>query len=108
MKIAVPMESLEPTALMASVFGRAPAFLVQDRASGNVTVLENPGTRASGGAGVEAAQAVVDAGATVVIAPKVGPKAQAVLEGAGVEVHVHASGGRVREIVDAYLAQVGD
>lgn len=103
MKIAIAAQAPGTDAQMATVFGRCPTFLFVDTDTDLVSARPNPALGASGGAGVEAANFVLDQGADVVIAPKVGPRAQAVLDGAGIRFHAHAAG-TAREALDAFLA----
>ena len=80
-------------------FGRAAYFLFVDPKALTVDAVENrPGAH---GAGVQAAQTVVDRGARAVITGSVGPNAFQGLSAAGVEIYVGAEG-TVREALDAY------
>jgi predicted Fe-Mo cluster-binding NifX family protein len=58
---------------------------------------------AAGGAGIQAAQFVVERGAKAVISGNVGPNAFGVLQAAGVPVYTFG-GGTVRQAVEAYKA----
>lgn len=88
MKIAVPVEGTDAVAA-ASVFGRAAYFVIVDSDTDTRTLVRNPGVEAPGGAGVAAAQFLIDEGVGLLLAPKVGPKARRVLDGAGVSVLLH-------------------
>jgi predicted Fe-Mo cluster-binding NifX family protein len=101
MKIAIASEGRDLTSEMGSTFGRCPVFLFVDTGTGAVDVCENGAQDASGGAGVEAARIVVERGAEIVIAPMVGPKAQDVLDHAGIRVHLH-KGGTTGEALAAF------
>ena len=92
MIVAIASEGRTLTSEMASVFGRCPVFQFIDTETETVDARDNPALDATGGAGVAAARFVVDRGARVVITPKVGPKAEAVLVGAGLRIHVHVGG----------------
>ena len=67
------------------VFARAPFLLVEQ--DGVEKFVENPGAAAQSGAGLQAAQAVVDTGAAVLITRRCGENAAAVFAEAGVEVY---------------------
>ncbi|MGY4706187.1 NifB/NifX family molybdenum-iron cluster-binding protein [Candidatus Bipolaricaulota sp. J31] len=87
------------------VFGRAPTFTVvevEDSEIKKATVLQNPYASAPSGAGIQAAQFVVEQGARVVFAGNFGPNASGVLAQAGVEM-VPVAGLTVREAVEKYL-----
>jgi predicted Fe-Mo cluster-binding NifX family protein len=87
MRIAfsTPGESLE--APLDTRFGRAPNFLVYDLDSGLAQIVDNGLSRASSqGAGIQAADSVVRAGAGAVVTGHCGPKAYQVLHAAGIRV----------------------
>lgn len=65
-------------------FGRTAFFLVVDTTTGDFTVIDNAGRDASGGAGIAAAQSVIERKATAVITGQLGPNALNVLDGAGI------------------------
>lgn len=68
-------------------FGRCPYFLIYNTENEEVKVLENAGQNASGGAGIAAAQQVVDENVDVVITSNVGPNAFNLLQESSVEVY---------------------
>ena len=69
-------------------FGRARNFLLYDLESGTGQVISNQqNLNAAQGAGIQAAQTIVKAGAQAVITGHCGPKAFRVLEAAGVKVY---------------------
>ena len=67
-------------------FGRAPFFLVMDTESGAFEIIENKAEAVQGGAGIKAAQLVLDAGAEAVIAYRMGQNAFDVLKKAKVQL----------------------
>lgn len=104
MKIAITTSGQGLDAPVDPRFGRAQRFLLVDQERHEVTIVENQQNRGlAQGAGIQAAQHVVEAGATVLVTGHCGPKAFAVLRAAGVAVHVGASGS-AREALDALLA----
>jgi predicted Fe-Mo cluster-binding NifX family protein len=84
-------------------FGRCQYFIVQDDASGEFEALNNSAKSASGGAGIQAAQTVVDSGAKVVLTGNVGPNAFQALTAGGVSVYTGASG-TIKEAIERYKA----
>jgi predicted Fe-Mo cluster-binding NifX family protein len=84
-------------------FGRARLFALVDAGSPEeVRMLDNAGnSEALSGAGISTAQAVIDAGAKIVISGRVGPKALDVLSAAGLEVYTDAAG-TVRDAISAW------
>ena len=75
MKIAIPMEEKSINSSICVTFGRAPYFLIFDTDTEKETYIENPAVAAQGGAGIKAAQAVIDTGAEAVILPRLGQNA---------------------------------
>ena len=104
MKIAVTSlgESLESP--VDQRFGRARFFVLYDLESGEWTVHDNKqNLEAAQGAGIQAAQHVVNLGAEAVITGHCGPKAFATLIAAELDIYQEASG-LVQEAIDAYKA----
>ena len=88
MKVAISItgESLESP--LDPRFGRAARFLLYDLDAGLARLVENDEARAaSQGAGIQAAEMVVRAGASAVVTGHCGPKAFQVLRQAGVKVY---------------------
>jgi len=86
MKIAVSAVGPKLEDLLDQRFGRAGYFLIVETDSMEYQVAENPGA-AAGGAGVQAAQIVVDHGVGAVITGSVGPNAMQVIRAAGIPVY---------------------
>ncbi|ASJ11108.1 dinitrogenase iron-molybdenum cofactor [Thermococcus sp. P6] len=87
-------------------FGRTPTFTVVDVENGsivNVQVLPNPGYSQPRGAGVTAAQFVIDQGASVVISSQFGPNSSGVLQAAGIRMVSAPATMTVREAIEAFL-----
>jgi predicted Fe-Mo cluster-binding NifX family protein len=109
MKIVVSANGMDLDAQASPVFGRCPAYVFVDpeSADGNhpmaFEAVENPALYAAGGAGIQAAQFVVERGAKAVISGNVGPNAFGVLQAADVPVYAFGSG-TVRQAVEAYKA----
>jgi predicted Fe-Mo cluster-binding NifX family protein len=92
MKIAISVSGNDLSAEIDPRFGRAKGFLLIDDTAEGFEYVANPHLDASGGAGIQTAQMVVDRGAEAVITGNVGPNAYRVLETAGVKVFTGASG----------------
>lgn len=102
MKIAVT--AIDRSGLTAEIdphFGRASYFTIIEPDSMAVEMVENKAKDAAGGAGVSAAQTVVEQGVEVVIAGSFGPKAFDSLKAAGIKLYSCAKG-TVKEVVEAY------
>lgn len=83
MKIAIPLDENKKNVCIS--FGRAPYFLFRE--NGTDEILENPGADAEGGAGIEAAQFVVDHRAEVLITVRCGQNAADVFRAAGMKIY---------------------
>jgi predicted Fe-Mo cluster-binding NifX family protein len=87
MKIALTTSGADLNAPMELRFGRAARFLVFDSENKSFVVLENVGMDAPQGAGIRAAEAIVKAGASVLVTGDCGPKALNALRQAKVSVY---------------------
>jgi predicted Fe-Mo cluster-binding NifX family protein len=107
MKIAVSARGKTLESEMDPRFGRAAYFILIDPESMAFEVLENrQNLSLPQGAGIQAAQTVVDHGARAVITGNCGPKAFRVLQAAGVQVAVGLTG-TVREGVERFKKRRG-
>lgn len=109
MKIVVSANGMDLDAQASPVFGRCPAYIFLDVEAADeghplaFEAVENSALGAAGGAGIQAAQFVVERGAKAVISGNVGPNAFGVLQAANVPVYTFG-GGTVRQAVEAYKA----
>jgi predicted Fe-Mo cluster-binding NifX family protein len=101
MRIVVSANGMDIDAQASPVFGRCPAYVFVDTESMMFEAVDNPALGAAGGAGIRAAQFVVERGAKAVISGNVGPNAFGVLQAASVPVYAFGSG-TVRQAVEAY------
>jgi len=81
-------------------FGRCSYFIFYDTESKKYEVVPNKWKEAMGGAGIQAAQFVLEKGAKKVITGHLGPKAEAVFKAANIEV-IQTSG-KVKEIIEKF------
>ena len=89
MKIAIPAAGNDVNANLDPRFGRARYFLVADTETGAVEAHDNTqNLDAAQGAGIQAAQNVVNLGVAAVISGNVGPKAYRVLNAAGIKIYL--------------------
>lgn len=103
MKIAVPAESKALDSDVCQSFGRTYYFVVVDSQTHEYEVVDNQAASSEGGAGIKAAQAVVDSGAEVVITFHCGQNAADVLKAADIKI-MKAVPGTVSEMVQKYEA----
>jgi predicted Fe-Mo cluster-binding NifX family protein len=100
MKIAISVTGNALSAEIDPRFGRARGFLFIDDEAEGFEYAANPNIDATGGAGIQTAQMVVDGGSEAVITGNVGPNAYRVLETAGVKVFTGASGTAERALAE--------
>ena len=75
MKIVLPIEKINGEDLLGSSFGRTEYFMLFDSEKDETTVIDNSAAMLQGGAGIKAAQTVIDLDADVVILPQCGQNA---------------------------------
>ena len=84
-------------------FARAPYFLFRDMEAGTEELKVNPAADAEGGAGLQAAQFVVDGGARALLTVRCGENAAEVLQGADIQIY-KTEGPTVAENLEAFQA----
>ena len=105
MKIAICSQSNNVEATVDSRFGRTAFFAIYDDAVKQWDFIGNQqNLQAAQGAGIQAAQAIVDADVDVLIASNVGPKAMAALSANGVAVFKIAPGQTLEQTITEYQA----
>ncbi len=87
MKIALTTTGNDLNAQLDPRFGRAAKFIVVDLETDSFQVVDNAHINASHGAGIQAAEAVINLGAEAVVTGRCGPKAFRVLQSAGVAIY---------------------
>jgi len=103
MKIVVTAEGNDLNAPASPRFGRCPTYIFVETETMAFEAVPNPALSTPGGAGIQAAQFIIEQGAKAVLTTNVGPNAMQVLQSAGVPVYL-IRGGRVQETVEAYKA----
>ena len=101
MKIAITSSGDNLDSQMDPRFGRCQYFVIVDPDTMDFEAMPNESAMASGGAGIQAAQTIVNVGINGVITGNVGPNAFDVLSAAGIETMTGASG-TVRHALELY------
>jgi len=101
MKICVTATAGDLNAQVDPRFGRCQYFVFVDSDTMAFEAMANEAIAASGGAGIQAAQIVVNKGVDVLISGNIGPNAFQVLSTAGVKIATGAYG-TVKEAVEMY------
>lgn len=103
MKIGVSSTGKTLDSLLDTRLGRCSCFIIFDNANKQWEAVDNPGIQAAGGAGIKAAQALVDAGVEAVITGNVGPNAWDILQQAQVKLY-RSNGGTIQTALEALEA----
>lgn len=103
MIIAVPVDDKSMESKVCVSFGRAPYFLIYDSDSGSGDFVDNPAATSQGGAGIKAAQKVVDSKAAVLLTPRCGENAAQVIQAAGIKIF-KTTNDSIRDNIAAFLA----
>lgn len=85
MKVVLPIDENKKDICVS--FARAPYFMTFDDTDNKTELIENIAASAQGGAGLAAAQALVDLQADVLITVRCGENAAKVLQAAGIEIY---------------------
>ncbi len=102
MKIAIPTdENTNQTAVCIS-FGRTPFFMLYDTDAKNASFMNNAAAASQGGAGIKAAQSIVDSNVEVLLTPRCGDNAVEVLNAAGIKLY-KTTDGSAMDNIEAFL-----
>jgi predicted Fe-Mo cluster-binding NifX family protein len=86
MKIMVPVDDNSSKSNICISFGRTPYFLIYDTDSRESKFIENTAAESQGGAGIKAAQIIVDNEAEILLTPRCGENAAEVLNAANIKI----------------------
>lgn len=100
MKIALPVEA-NGTEICPS-FGRTGNFLIVDTETKEKKMIDNSAISTQGGAGIKAAQVLVDEDVNIVLTPRCGENAVDVMKEAEIKLY-KTEGSSVEENIQAYL-----
>lgn len=103
MRIAIPVNEKDIGTNVCESFGRTPYYLIYDTETEKSEFIDNSAATSAGGAGIKAAQVVVDTKASALLAPRCGENAANVLKAAGVEIY-KTKNSSVKENIDAFVA----
>lgn len=103
MKLAITAKGDSLSSEMDERFGRCAYFIVVDTDNpGSFRAIKNDAVDAGGGAGIRAAQTVIDAGAQAVVSGNFGPKAFDALSAGDVKLY-SVSASTVQEALDSFV-----
>ncbi|MFX0183288.1 MAG: NifB/NifX family molybdenum-iron cluster-binding protein [Candidatus Hodarchaeota archaeon] len=103
MKIGLPSNGIDLSNPFSPVFGRCPYFIIYDSNKHEVEKsYPNTAKNAAGGAGIQAAQSMIDNFVEAVIALQIGPNAWNVLKSAGIRIYTGING-TIQQNINAFL-----
>ncbi|CDF57867.1 NifB/NifX family molybdenum-iron cluster-binding protein [Thermobrachium celere] len=101
MRVVISATGKDINDLMDVRFGRCRYFQIHDTEAGEFRVLENEGQKSGGGAGIAAAQQIIDEGVDVVITGSLGPNAFDLINKAGIKAY-KCNEMRIKEVIDKF------
>ncbi|NMA16621.1 MAG: dinitrogenase iron-molybdenum cofactor biosynthesis protein [Erysipelotrichia bacterium] len=101
MKIAIPVENKSLDSNVCLSFGRAPYFLFYNVETKESNFVVNSAAAVTGGAGIKAAQTIVDNKANVLLVTQLGENAASVLKAADIKIY-QAKNASVKENLDDF------
>lgn len=101
MKIAIPLDKKTLESPVCISFGRTPGFLIYDTETEECVFFDNSAAQSTGGAGIKAAQIIVDNRADVLLTPRLGENAAAVLNAAEINIYKPTFGSG-KDNIDAF------
>lgn len=102
MKIAIPVDEKNLESDVCISFGRTPYFLVYDNETKESIFFDNSAATSTGGAGIKAAQSVVDNKANILLTPRCGENAADVLKLASIKIYKTIAA-TAKENIDAFI-----
>lgn len=87
MKIAIPVDEKSMGTDICISFGRTPYFLIYDTETKENVFLDNSAAASQGGAGIKAAQTVIDSQVGALLTPRCGENAAEVFNAANVKIY---------------------
>lgn len=103
MKIAVTSVGKELDSQVDPRFGRATCFIVVETETMAFEAIENANVAVAGGAGINAAKAVIDTGVQAVLTGNCGPNAERTLRATNIKLYTGVKG-TVAEAVEQFKA----
>jgi predicted Fe-Mo cluster-binding NifX family protein len=103
MRIAMPVDDKSTETSVCQSFGRTPYFLVYDTESKESFYMDNSAAASQGGAGIKAAQTIVDNKVDALLTPRCGENAAEVIKAANIRIYktINTS---VTDNIDAFNA----
>lgn len=101
MKLGIPVDENNVGTKVCVSFGRAPYFMIYDTDIKESAFVTNTAADSAGGAGIKAAQIIVDNKVDVLLTPRSGENAADVLKEANIKIY-KTTFSSAKENIDAY------
>lgn len=101
MKIALPVKARSLQAEISDTFGRTEYFLIYDMENKTAEYIDNSAAASQGGAGIKAAQTVVDQNVEALLTPQCGENAARVMQPNGIRIY-KTQGGFAEGNIEAF------
>ncbi len=102
MKIAIPVDEKTVESNVCASFGRTPYFLIYDTETKESIFIDNSAAASTGGAGIKAAQAIVDNKANALLTHRCGQNAADVIKSSDIKIFKTTSAS-VRDNIAAFV-----
>lgn len=102
MKIAIPADDQSMDSIVCPSFGRSPYYLIYNIKVNEPRFIANQAANSQGGAGIQAAQLLVDEKVQAVLTPRCGRNAADVLTAAGIQLY-RSKKASLKENIEAYI-----
>jgi predicted Fe-Mo cluster-binding NifX family protein len=103
MRIAIPVDEKSLNSNVCVSFGRTPYFLIYDTDTNESMFIDNSAATSTGGAGIKAAQTIVDNKISALLTPRLGENAANVLKTADIKIY-KTDGVSAKENIDFLIA----
>lgn len=103
MIIAIPSDEKQLDSNVSISFGRAPFYLFYNTESNDAVFIENAAAMSQGGAGIKAAQFILENKAAILITPRCGENANMVFSEAEISIFKSINGS-LKENIAAYIS----
>lgn len=101
MKIAIPVDDVSMETNVCISFGRTPYFLIFDTETKDAQFLSNHAAASQGGAGIKAAQMIIDSHAEALLTPRCGENAAEVFNAANIKIY-QTNGSQLKHNLQAF------
>jgi len=103
MKIGIPVDKNSMETDICISFGRAPWFMLVDTVTEESQFVDNSAAASQGGAGIKAAQILVDKKIEALLTPRCGENAAEVFKAAAIQMY-RTNGANLKENLEAFKA----